>query len=137
MGKCRGGSTDNSGWMYTGLLFSIYHRPDTDVLQLRICDSVDPMSGDCHIWSGKHLCTPSSVYHLPVGKCDDPFEDCGRDFCDKMFRVDFPKKKREQSDKVSVYSFFDRSGIQYSVFLFHLRVLGNLCSALRDGACSL
>ena len=95
------------------------------------------MSGDCHIWSGKHLCTPRFVYYLPGGKCDDPFEDCGRDFCDKMFRVDFPKKKSEQSDKVSVYSFFDRSGIQYSVFLFHLRVLGNLCSALRDGACSL
>ena len=105
VGECRGGSTANSGWMYTGLLFSIHHRPDTDVLQLRICDSVDPVSGDCYIWSGKHLCTPRFVYYLPGGKCDDPFEDCGRDFCDKMFRVDFPKKKSEQSDKVSVYSF--------------------------------
>ena len=62
--EMQGRSTDNSGWMYTGLLFSIYHRPDTDVLQLRICDSVDPYVRDCHIWSGKHLCTPRFVYYV-------------------------------------------------------------------------
>mgnify|MGYP000143346909 CR=1 FL=1 len=85
VGKCRGGSTDNSGWMYTGLLFSIYHRPDTDVLQLRICDSVDPVSGDCYIWSGKHLCTPRSVYYLPGGKCDDPLKIVAEIFVTKCF----------------------------------------------------
>ncbi|MFQ6826745.1 MAG: hypothetical protein ACLRUZ_07420 [Faecalimonas sp.] len=111
------GSTGNSGWMYTYLLFTIYHGPDTDILQLRICDSVDSVSGECYIWSWESIYAQALGLFIVTyrGKCDDSFEDCGRNFCDKMFRVDFPKKKREQSDKVSVYSFFDRSGIQYSV----------------------
>ena len=36
------------------------------------------------------------VYYLPGGKCDDPFEDCGRDFCDKCF-VLISRRRRASS----------------------------------------